>query len=69
MLELKNLSVQAGDFKVAHISLSVHNRSIHAILGPSGSGKTILIETIAGFHQSCGGQILLEGADITAHVP
>ncbi len=69
MLELTNLSVQVGDFKVAHISLSVHNRSIHAILGPSGSGKTILIETIAGFHQPCGGQILLEGADITAHVP
>jgi len=69
MLELTNLSVQVGDFKVAHISLSVHKRSIHAILGPSGSGKTILIETIAGFHQPCGGQILLEGADITAHVP
>lgn len=69
MIELKNLSVQVGDFEVAAISLSVDNGSIHVILGPSGSGKTILVETIAGFHKPRGGQILLEGIDITAHAP
>ena len=69
MLELKNLSVHVGDFKVADISLSINNSSIHAILGPSGSGKTILVETIAGFHKPCGGQVFLEGVDITAHAP
>jgi len=69
MIELKNLSVQVGDFEVAAISLAVATGSIHVILGPSGSGKTILVETIAGFHKPCGGQVLLEGADITVHAP
>ncbi|MCX5832330.1 MAG: ABC transporter ATP-binding protein [Deltaproteobacteria bacterium] len=69
MLELKNLSVHIGDFKVADISLSINNSTIHAILGPSGSGKTILVETIAGFHKPRGGQVFLEGVDITAHAP
>ena len=69
MIELKNLSVQVGDFEVADISLSVDNGSIHVILGPSGSGKTILVETIAGFHIPRGGQVVLEGVDITAHAP
>ncbi|MBI4634509.1 MAG: ABC transporter ATP-binding protein [Deltaproteobacteria bacterium] len=69
MLELKNLSVHIGDFKVVDISLSIKNSSIHAILGPSGSGKTILVETIAGFHKPCGGRVFLEGVDITAHAP
>ncbi len=69
MLELRNLSVHAGDFKITDISLSTNNSSIHAVLGPSGSGKTVLVETIAGFRKPSGGQILLEGTDITAHAP
>lgn len=69
MLELKNLSIQIGEFKVADISLSIDKCSIHAILGPSGSGKTILVETIAGFHKARSGQVMLSGADITTHAP
>src|SRR6185312_3127123 len=39
------------------------------LLGPSGCGKTTSLRVIAGFESPTGGNVLLEGRDITALRP
>jgi putative spermidine/putrescine transport system ATP-binding protein len=50
------------------VSLTIASGEFFALLGPSGSGKTTCLRLIAGFDQPDGGQVLLDGADVT-HVP
>ena len=40
-----------------------------SLLGPSGCGKTTTLRLIAGFEQPTSGQILLDGADVSAVPP
>lgn len=69
MLDIKGLSVKAGQFAVEAASLMVGDSGFHVILGPTGSGKTVLLETIMGFKAPSGGRIYLDGADITGLPP
>lgn len=71
MLELRNVSFtvdnENGDGKVdilKDISLKIDNGFV-AITGPNGGGKSTLAKIIAGVYQPTGGQILLDGEDIT----
>lgn len=69
MLEVKNLSVQLGDFALRDINIKVDKGEYFVLAGPSGSGKSILLESIAGIYRSrCSGTVHLEGADIS-HKP
>ncbi|MGQ9847916.1 MAG: ABC transporter ATP-binding protein [Bacteroidales bacterium] len=65
MLELKNISVKAGNFLLKNISFKVKQGDYFVLLGNSGSGKTILLETIAGMRSITNGIILLKNKDIT----
>ena len=47
------------------ISLSIAHGEFVAIVGPSGSGKSTLLGIIAGLDNPTGGQVLLDGVDIT----
>jgi len=69
ILEIENLSVDLGEFKLNDVSLKVNRRAYVTIIGPTGSGKSILLETIAGFYKPLKGRILLEGKDITGLPP
>ena len=66
MLELKNISyeVEAGKEILRNVSLTIDDRFV-AITGPNGGGKSTLAKIIAGIYQPTGGQILLDGEDIT----
>ena len=50
-LQELDLDVPAGDFL--------------ALMGPSGSGKTTLLNLIAGIDRPTGGQLIIEGTDIS----
>lgn len=50
---------------IRDISMSVQRGEIVALLGPNGSGKTTSFYAIAGLVASDGGQVLLDGQDIT----
>jgi putative ABC transport system ATP-binding protein len=47
------------------IDLAIPRGQFVAIMGPSGSGKSTLLGLLAGLDSATGGQILLDGEDIT----
>lgn len=62
MLELKDLTVQAGDFTLsAELILAAGQRL--AVIGASGSGKSTLLNAIAGFLLPDSGQVIIDGVD------
>ena len=70
MLTLKNLSLTAADAQgradiVKNVSLDVEDGKFLVIPGPNGSGKTTLAKLIMGLATPTGGQIFLDGEDIT----
>ncbi|WP_426416086.1 LPS export ABC transporter ATP-binding protein [Aestuariirhabdus sp. LZHN29] len=50
---------------VEDISISISSSQIVGLLGPNGAGKTTSFYMIVGLVQSDGGQILIDGVDIT----
>lgn len=69
MLEIKNLTVDLGEFSLKNIDLSVKEEEYFVILGPTGAGKTILLELIAGIYSADEGNIILNNQDITNKPP
>ncbi len=69
-LELKIVSKSFGGAPVLKdINLSVEKGEFVAIVGYSGAGKTTLISLIAGLIQPDGGNLALNGLDITGPGP
>ncbi|MEP6690327.1 MAG: ABC transporter ATP-binding protein [Gemmatimonadaceae bacterium] len=48
-----------------NVSFEIADGSFIAIVGPSGSGKTTLLGLLAGLDTPSGGQVLLDGVDLT----
>jgi spermidine/putrescine transport system ATP-binding protein len=74
MLDLSNLtkSFGKGDSAVIalhEVSLSIAEGEFFTLLGPSGCGKTTLLRLIAGFEPPSGGQLVLDGRDISQMPP
>ena len=64
MIDIKNLSVNYGDFcAVDHISFHVNEKEIFGIIGLNGAGKTSTIECIEGLRKSSNGRIQICGLD------
>ncbi len=70
MLEVRNLQVSYGAIDaVRGVSLTARPGSITALIGANGAGKSSLIGAISGVTPAKGGQILLDGKDITRMLP
>ena len=50
---------------IRDVSLTLNRGEVVALLGPNGSGKTTTFYAIAGLIRSDGGQVLLDGQDIS----
>ena len=70
MLELKNVSWSVEDENgvndiINDISLTLDDNKLYVVTGPNGGGKSTLAKLIMGILEPTGGQILLNGEDIT----
>ena len=69
-VEVKNLSVQFGDFfAVKNITFNVKKGEIFGFLGANGAGKTTTIKVLCGVQRPTSGEVGVNGesyADITA---
>ena len=69
MLEVKEVSKHFGGLPAAdHINMQVLPGEVHGLIGPNGAGKTTLLNLISGIYEVDGGNIILDGQEIT-HVP
>ena len=68
-LEIRDISVDLGQFHLDNVNLSLDRYSYLVIIGPTGSGKSVLLETIAGFYSPDYGKIFLDGEEITSLNP
>jgi len=67
MLTLSGLSKRyaTGDLALSNISLQVPAGQVMALIGPSGAGKSTLIRCVNRLIEPTGGQVMLDGGDIT----
>lgn len=65
-LDLKNVVKSFADTTVIHgLDLTVLEGEFCVFVGPSGCGKSTLLRMIAGLEECTGGQILMNGEDVT----
>jgi iron(III) transport system ATP-binding protein len=70
LLLVENVDKRYGaDFPpaISHLSFSLEEGEILALLGPSGSGKTTALRLIAGFEQPDAGTITLNGVAVAGN--
>jgi multiple sugar transport system ATP-binding protein len=69
-LELRQLCRQVGDRRLLdRLDLQVAPGECVALLGPSGCGKSTTLRLVAGLDPASGGQVLLDGVDLTGRSP
>lgn len=66
MFEVRNLEVAYGRIRVLFgVSLALDKGEAVAVIGPNGAGKSSLVSAVAGFATTVGGQVVLDGRDLT----
>ncbi|MGN7862569.1 amino acid ABC transporter ATP-binding protein [Microbacterium sp. 22303] len=65
-IDIRGLVKSYGDNEVLKgIDLSVHAGEVVCVIGPSGSGKSTLLRSVNLLEQPTGGEVLIEGIDVT----
>ena len=66
MLKVDGLTLHYGASQILHgVSLEARPGAVTAVMGTNGVGKTSLLRAIAGRHPCSGGQVLLDGRDLS----
>ena len=67
MIELKHLAKKYENTEpLKDVNVVIHDGDVISVIGPSGAGKSTLLRCINMLERPTGGQILLDGEDITA---
>ena len=65
MIEVSELGMKQGDFKLERVNFKVDSGSYAVLMGPTGCGKTSLLEAICGLRKIQSGNIFINGANVT----
>jgi multiple sugar transport system ATP-binding protein len=69
-IELRQVSKKFGDaYAVRPFDITIQDGEFVVLLGPSGCGKTTTLRMISGLEAVTGGQILIDGRDVTWNHP
>lgn len=69
MIEVRQLSIAAGRFRLEEVSFEVPTGAYAVLMGRTGSGKTTILESICGLRRAMGGMIRLMNRDVTRLPP
>jgi branched-chain amino acid transport system ATP-binding protein len=70
LLELADLDAGYGDLQVLYgVDMTVEEGEYVAVVGPNGAGKSTVMKTVVGLATHMGGEIRLDGEDITETPP
>ena len=64
-LQLKNLSVEDYRLHLEDVSFTLHKGEVIGLAGMEGSGQELLLKGCAGLVRPTGGEIIVEGEDLT----
>jgi len=69
MIDVDQLALQQGQFRLADISLHIPKGRYALLMGKTGCGKTTILEAIAGLRPIDAGRIHLNDRDVTFNSP
>ena len=69
MIEIKDVSLRAGEFRLDHLSFTIQSGQYAVLMGKTGRGKTTILEAICGLRRVEAGQILIHGQEVTDWLP
>ena len=69
MIRIRDLERSWREFRIEDVNLAIDRGEYFVILGPTGAGKTLLLELIAGFYLPDGGEIWIDGVNVTDLAP
>ncbi len=69
MIEVRELSLEQGDFKLEKVSLTIPTGDYGVLMGKSGCGKTTILEAVCGLRTFSSGKIFLNGLDVSELKP
>lgn len=68
-LEICNVSMRAGTFRVKRVSLTISAGEYFVLMGRTGSGKSLLLKAVCGLARIEQGSIALHGEEVTTLEP
>ena len=70
LLQMKNIEKQfPGVRALSNVDFALRKGEIHALMGENGAGKSTLIKILTGVYQMDGGEILVEGKNVSIRSP
>jgi len=69
MIEIKDLSLSAGDFSLSHLNFRIESGQYAVLMGKTGRGKTTILESICGLRRVESGTITIYGKNVTNWLP
>jgi ABC-type sugar transport system ATPase subunit len=69
LIQIENLSIEQGAFRLREVSLAVPTGKYGVLMGKTGCGKTSLLEAVAGLRPIVRGRVILGDRNVTWLTP